>query len=64
MASNPQPQTVTGQKPQAEKKTFASFIGVDVAAAGYGFADDLASAAELRRQAKDSAASIPTAPKA
>lgn len=64
MASNPQPQTVTGQKPQTEKKLFSSFIGVDVAATGYGFADDLASAAELRRQAKEAQANTSTAPKA
>ena len=62
--ASPQPQTVTGQKPQTEKKTFASFIGVDVAAAGYGFVDDLAAAAELRREAKQALANTSTAPKA
>jgi hypothetical protein len=56
------PSTPTGQKAQAEKKTFASFIGVDEANAGFGFADDLAAAAALRREAKGQTAT--TAPKA
>jgi len=55
--------TPTGQKAQAEKKTFASFIGVDEANAGYGFADDLAAAAEMRREAKGQS-STATTPKA
>lgn len=44
--------TPTGQKAQAEKKSFSQYIGTDEAAAGYGFADDLAAAAAARREAK------------
>lgn len=46
------PTTPTGQKATPEKKTFGSFIGTDEAAAGFGFADDLAAAAAQRKAAK------------
>lgn len=50
--TSPVPSTPTGQKAQAEKKPFSEFIGVDVANAGFGFNDDLAAIAAMRRQAK------------
>ncbi|MNT93329.1 hypothetical protein D3C72_2347780 [compost metagenome] len=46
------PSTPTGNKAQAEKKPFSQFLGVDVANAGFGFNDDLAAAAAMRREAK------------
>ncbi|MNE24543.1 hypothetical protein D3C87_1150940 [compost metagenome] len=50
--TSPVPSTPTGNKAQAEKKPFSQFLGVDVANAGFGFNDDLAAAAAMRREAK------------
>lgn len=48
-------QTVTGQKAQAEKKPYSTFVGVDVYKAGNGVADDLADAAAMRLSSRASA---------
>jgi hypothetical protein len=47
--TSPTPSTPTGQKATAEKKPFSVFLGVDVANAGFGFNDDLAAAAAMRK---------------
>ena len=52
--------TPTGQKAQAAKKSYSEYVGVDVFAAGLGFADDLAAAAESRRARKGQTA-VPAA---
>lgn len=46
------PTTPTGQRAQAEKKPFSEYVGVDVSNAGFGFSDDLAAAAAMRREVK------------
>ncbi|QBJ02543.1 hypothetical protein MZD04_gp013 [Pseudomonas phage Psa21] len=50
--TSPTPTTPTGKAVTAEKKPFSQYIGVDEARAGFGFVDDLAAAAALRREAK------------
>lgn len=42
------PTTPTGVKAEQVKKSFSDYVGVDVAAAGFGFADDLAANAASR----------------